>query len=111
MKKEVKLLLSLHLLDAKLQDSKSDPTRAQSRKREGLLRSLPVFVVEAYERLWANDKTPIAVCDDGYCEACHMRVPPYIAERVERGNEIYLCDNCGRILYSAPKRSLARPAA
>ncbi len=32
------------------------------------------------------------------CGACHKSVPPQIIQEIRKGEKIYTCDNCGRIL-------------
>jgi len=45
-----------------------------------------------------NALAPMA---SGSCQACHVSVPSRKATLVETGEEIVLCEGCGRILYQA----------
>jgi uncharacterized protein len=32
------------------------------------------------------------------CGACHKSVPPQIIQEIRKGDKVYTCDNCGRML-------------
>lgn len=53
-----------------------------------------------YERLMTK-RWPVVVPlnDDDVCEGCHMKQPPYVAQRVMHNSGIVTCTMCGRIVY------------
>ena len=61
--------------------------------------SKPLFA--AYDRLARSRRgqalSPIS--NEGICSACRVRVRPKVFSDVRRGNEMIVCENCGRILY------------
>jgi predicted nucleic acid-binding Zn-ribbon protein len=111
MESAAKNLLKLQELDEKLETSEKKATKRQLQRRQELLETLPSYVGSTYERI-RSSRNPAAVpCSDGYCEACQMQVPPYLAQRVELNHEIEVCEHCGRLLYAEESAGLVVTAA
>jgi len=107
----VRNLVKLQELDTNLETSKKNPTPSQIQTRKKLVDSLPSYVGSTYEKI-RGSRDPAAVpCSDGYCEACQMQVPPYLANRVEYNHEVEVCEHCGRLLYAKESLELAASAA
>lgn len=53
-----------------------------------------------YERLYTK-RWPVIVTlnEDDVCEGCHMKQPPYVAQKVQHHDGIVTCTMCGRIVY------------
>jgi predicted nucleic acid-binding Zn-ribbon protein len=89
------------------------------------LRSLlPLPMVGHYDRLRARGKKGVAVVRNQVCTGCHMHVPIGQITVLMRGEDIQLCETCGRYLYlpdpvetellaqvEAPKPALKKAAA
>ncbi len=87
-------LLRLQDLDFAENSSKSDETR----KLE--LRALiPQPVLGHYDRLVVRGKKGVAVVRNQVCTGCHMRLPIGTINTLMQGNDVRLCDTCGRYLY------------
>ncbi len=56
-----------------------------------------------YRQVARGLKFPVVVeLREHKCSGCHMRVSNAVDAEARAGKEITTCDNCGRILYSAP---------
>ncbi len=60
---------------------------------------LPKELLEIYNSIRKHVQPPIAELFGNQCGGCHMSVPSATVHKVEAGEEITECDNCGRILY------------
>jgi len=52
-----------------------------------------------YERLVARGKKGVAIVKNHTCTGCYMRQPIGKITTLMRGEDIQLCDSCGRYLY------------
>ena len=60
---------------------------------------IPLPILGHYDRLRARDKKGVAVVRNQSCTGCHMHVPIGLITVLMRGEDIQLCENCGRYLY------------
>ncbi|MBW2058569.1 MAG: PTS sugar transporter subunit IIA [Deltaproteobacteria bacterium] len=67
-----------------------------------LLEDLPSTVASLCRRLRKRDPAVVVPVVDGVCSACGMALPTSRTYAIERGDEIYQCPSCSRILYSRP---------
>src|SRR5690349_10986025 len=87
-------LLKLQNLDFAETRNKSD----EERKSE--LRALiPQPILGHYDRLVVRGKKGVAVVRNQVCTGCHMRLPIGTINTLMQGNDVRLCDMCGRYLY------------
>ena len=63
---------------------------------------IPPQILGHYDRLVAKGKKGITLVRDQVCTGCHMRVPIGGVMALKHGEDIQLCENCGRYLYLAP---------
>jgi predicted nucleic acid-binding Zn-ribbon protein len=68
-----------------------------------LRRKIPLPILEHYDRLTARGKTGMAAVRHQVCMGCHMRIPIGAVITLMHGDDIQMCDNCGRYLYMAPE--------
>ena len=61
--------------------------------------SIPLPILGHYDRLRARDKKGVAVVRNQVCTGCHMRVPIGQITILMRGEDVQLCESCGRYLY------------
>ena len=92
----------------KLQDLEF-PGKKQSQAQIAELRELiPQPILAHYDRLMARGKKGVAFVKNQVCTGCNMRLPIGTVNTVMQGNDLHLCDNCGRYLYvPAPAESPA----
>jgi len=63
---------------------------------------IPPQILGHYDRLVAKGKKGITMVRDQVCTGCHMRVPIGGIMALKHGEDIQLCENCGRYLYLPP---------
>ena len=73
-----------------------------------LREKIPAQILGHYDRLVARGKKGVAVVRDQVCTGCHMRLPIGVVTTLMHGEDIQLCDTCGRYLY-LPEPSQAEP--
>jgi predicted nucleic acid-binding Zn-ribbon protein len=87
-----------------LQKLESDSTTDGTEKNEAIQRlrtSIPPQILGHYDRLRARGKNGISVVRNGVCGECHMRLASGIFAELVRGDDIKICDSCGRYFYAA----------
>lgn len=60
---------------------------------------VPAQILGHYDRLVARGKKGVALVRQQTCTACHMKIPLGAVLTLRRGDDIVLCENCGRYLY------------
>ncbi len=70
--------------------------QSQAAELRGLI---PQPFLGHYDRLKAREKKGIAIVRNQVCTGCHMKVPVGTIATVLRGEDIQICDSCGRYLY------------
>ena len=61
--------------------------------------NIPQPIIGHYERLRVRGKKGIAVVRNQVCTGCHMHVPIGQINTLMRGEDVQLCESCGRYLY------------
>jgi predicted nucleic acid-binding Zn-ribbon protein len=59
-------------------------------------------ILAHYDRLVAKGKKGITAVRNQVCTGCHMRVPIGAIMTLKHGEDIQLCESCGRYLYLPP---------
>lgn len=59
---------------------------------------IPQPILGHYERLVARGKKGVALVRNQVCTGCHMRLPIGTVNTLMQGQDIQLCDTCGRYL-------------
>ncbi|HOX57600.1 MAG TPA: C4-type zinc ribbon domain-containing protein [Candidatus Paceibacterota bacterium] len=60
---------------------------------------LPQPIIGHYDRLRVRGKKGVAIVRNQVCTGCHMRVPIGQITELMRGEDIQLCESCGRYLH------------
>lgn len=60
---------------------------------------IPAQILGHYDRLVARGKKGLAQVRHQTCTACHMKIPLGAVLTLRRGDDIVLCESCGRYLY------------
>jgi hypothetical protein len=61
--------------------------------------NIPQPILGHYDRLRVRGKKGVAIVRNQVCTGCHMRVPIGQITVVMRGEDVQLCESCGRYLY------------
>src|SRR5262245_48039207 len=75
---------------------------AQESETAPLRAVIPQPILDHYERFRARGKKGIAIVSNNTCTGCHMKVTLAKVATLMRGNDIQLCDSCGRYLCLPP---------
>jgi predicted nucleic acid-binding Zn-ribbon protein len=89
-----------------IKEKNAEATKAELRGK------IPPQIVAHYDRLVVRGKKGVAAVRDQVCTGCHMRLPMGVIMTLMRGQDIQLCDSCGRYLYlpDATKSETPDPA-
>ena len=87
-------LLKLQALD--FGEATGKNVEAQAAELRG---TIPPAIISHYERLRVRGKKGIALVRNQVCTGCHMHVPIGQITVLMRGEDIQLCETCGRYLY------------
>src|SRR5580700_10390271 len=60
---------------------------------------IPKPILDHYDRLADKGKKGVAPLRNQTCTGCHMRVPVAVVMSLKHGEDVCLCDSCGRYLY------------
>jgi predicted nucleic acid-binding Zn-ribbon protein len=89
-----------------VKDTNIETARAELRAQ------IPSSILGHYDRLVARGKKGLAAVHGQVCSGCHMQVPLGVVVTLRHGQDLQLCENCGRYLYLPPavKTETAEPA-
>ncbi len=69
-------------------------------KRSELAAGVSPSVLAVYERVYKlRGGAAVAQASDGRCLACNVVLRPHVTQKLRLGEEILICESCGRILY------------
>lgn len=95
-----------------LQSIEFSSAKASEAEIAKLREVVPPPILGHYDRLVARGKKGVALIRNQTCTGCYMRQPIGKINILMRGEDIQLCDSCGRYLYLAPEEpAAAQPAA
>ena len=114
MKKQMSLLSTLQNFDSRMdamyKSGLPDPngprklTKKQKlllSERRTLTRGISTRVLSTYERMRGSrlKPNPVVPATNGVCQGCYMVVTKSVVMELKRGDELVLCEHCGRILF------------
>ena len=93
MKKIIESLLKLQTIElASATDTKA------GKQLPGLRAEIPAQILAHYDRLMARGKKGVAIVRHQVCSECHVQVPRNSVLILMHGEDIQICENCGRYL-------------
>ncbi len=72
---------------------------------------IPLPILNHYDRLGARGKKGVTAVRHQTCTGCHVQVTKAIVINLMRGDDIQVCENCGRYLYLPEATVSEEPAA
>jgi hypothetical protein len=78
---------------------------------EKLRAQIPAPILAHYDRLMARGKKGVAAVRNQICTGCHMQVPLGVTITLMHGDDIQICESCGRYLYLAAPAPAEAPKA
>jgi len=89
----------LKILQEKI-DSIGDKVSDKVAERNAITSSIPRQTLMVYERVRKGKGGAVVVTvRKRSCSACHNAITPQRVQEIRRGDRIYTCDACGRLLY------------
>jgi predicted nucleic acid-binding Zn-ribbon protein len=74
------------------------------REREDLLPLIPAEQMKLYMSIFnKKNGSALSPVKGDFCAMCHVRIRPQMLNEIRDRSKIYLCENCGRILYWVTK--------
>ncbi len=71
---------------------------------------VPAQIIAHFDRLLVRGKKGVAIVRNGVCSGCHMQLPTGALATLRHGNDLQLCETCGRYLYLAEEPEAPIPA-
>ena len=98
----------LKLQSLEFDDSKLDEAAEKEMEREiaELRLHIPMPILNHYDRLVVRGKKGVAAVRNQTCTGCHVQVTRAIVINLMHGEDIQVCENCGRYLYLPPGKEL-----
>lgn len=94
MKETLQSLIELQSIEFNEIESENDGARVAE-----LRGKIPSQILGHYDRLVARGKNGIVAVHNQTCTGCHMNVPLGSILTLRHGDDIQICENCGRYLY------------
>ena len=86
-------------LNDHLEYNKSKLKEENSKKSE-LRKKIPQNLLKAYDNLFQKKAGKvISVVETEFCGICNIKIRPQLLNEIISTNNLYICENCGRILY------------
>jgi predicted nucleic acid-binding Zn-ribbon protein len=89
----------LGILQEKI-DTIDDKVSSKDSQRKTIMSGIPRSTLSTYERVRRGKGGAVVVSvRKRSCSACHNSLTPQRVQEIRRGDRIYTCDACGRLLY------------
>ncbi|WMJ82293.1 C4-type zinc ribbon domain-containing protein [Clostridium sp. MB40-C1] len=112
-KEKDELKIELVNLKSHFDDYKSEASNrlAESRAKikegkqivESLEKEIPDGALNIYNSLKRQKNNPIVPVENNVCMGCKIKLPMMTTTKLNEGQEIIYCDNCGRMIYLPEK--------
>lgn len=80
-------------------DSIEDKIKSRQEERQNVASHVSRRVISIYDRVRRGKKgAAVVMMKKRSCGGCFKQIPPQRIQEIKRGDRIYTCDNCGRIL-------------
>jgi predicted nucleic acid-binding Zn-ribbon protein len=70
---------------------------------------IPPQILGHYDRLVARGKKGVAMVRGQICGGCHMSLPLGVIMTLRHGDDVQICENCGRYLCLAEPAKVGTP--
>ena len=92
-----------HLIKLQSLEAGGTESKSVAAAKSELRGKIPSQILAHYDRFVARGKKGLAaVSPNRVCSACHMQVPLGAIMTLMRGDDIQLCESCGRYIYLPP---------
>ena len=98
-KQLIQSLLELQSLEFDERELDEAEEKRVDKKIAELRLQIPVPILNHYDRLGARGKKGVAAVRHQTCVGCHMQVTRAVVINLMHGDDIQMCESCGRYLY------------
>jgi len=85
-----------------MQEMEVEIAKTEERRNE-LVERVPEKTYRLYQRIQKRLGSAVVEAEDGHCTGCNIGILPQMYNEIQRGDKIYQCSSCFRILYFDPK--------
>ncbi len=79
----------------------------EKKNKEELSKKIPTNLLAIYDKLVKNrDGKAISFVETNFCGICNVKIRPQRLSELISTNNIFICENCGRILYKEVKEEV-----
>jgi predicted nucleic acid-binding Zn-ribbon protein len=72
----------------------------ENKKKSELRKKIPQNLIKVYDNLFQKKAGKvISVVETEFCGICNMKIRPQLLNEIISTNNLFICENCGRILY------------
>ena len=72
----------------------------ESQKKSELKERIPQNLLKVYDNLFQNKAGKvISIVETEFCGICNIKIRPQLLNEIISTNSLFICENCGRILY------------
>lgn len=84
----------------------SEEVDRESQRRRELATSLDAGLFRRYELIFTRRQgTAVVAVRGGICQGCHMNVPPQLYNQILKGEDVFDCPSCHRLLFAEQETS------
>ena len=99
-----------HLIKLQSLETGGTENKGVAASKSELRAKIPPQILAHYDRLVARGKKGLAAVSlNRVCSACHMQVPLGAIMTLKHGDDIQLCESCGRYFYLPPAAEVETP--
>jgi len=98
-----------NLLKLQAIDFAENPEKNSEALSAEIRATIPPQILGHYDRLVVRGKKGVAIVRNQVCTGCHMRLPIGTINTLMQGQDIQLCDSCGRYLCLAEEEPAEAP--
>lgn len=101
----VRKLMELHTLEDRFEAFENNVEKSTEMEGEiqALRARIPTSILQRHDRFRARGRRSVAELRNGVCTGCHMQAAIGLRSAILHQEQVYACENCGRVLYLAPQ--------
>jgi predicted nucleic acid-binding Zn-ribbon protein len=99
------LLKKLQDIEFKKEKANKKHLKDLEKKADLIREELDEALVDRFDKLMERYGYAVAEVADGACQSCNINVSTQMSSAIEGSNDIYICENCGKFLIAAKKKT------
>jgi mannitol/fructose-specific phosphotransferase system IIA component (Ntr-type) len=99
------LLWRLQKIEIQKKKAAKDKLKDLTVKADLIREELDADLLDRFDRLMDRYGFAVAEVEDGACQGCFINLATGMSSALEGSNDIYVCENCGKFIVSAKKKT------